>query len=100
MWTTNFRRPTRPPMTTSRSAMKTRTTAAVTAGALALALAFTSSPASAATPAPQTLDGVKKLVEARIDKRLHTLSDLKTAIGKAVHLTAGHKSTLIALVDA
>jgi hypothetical protein len=55
-------------------------------------------PAAAASPAPQTLQGVKTLVQSRIDGRLHTLTALRTAVDGATGLTGAHKSTLTTLV--
>lgn len=80
--------------------MKVRNAAALVAAPLAFSLVALGSPAGAATPAPQTLQSAKTLVDSRIDGRLHTLAALKTAIDAATHLSTGHRSTLAALIGA
>ena len=80
--------------------MKVRNAAVVVVGPLAFSLLALGAPADAATPTPQALQPVKTLVDSRIDGRLHTLGGLKTAVDAASHLSAGHRSTLAALIAA
>lgn len=79
--------------------MKVRNAAALVVGPLALTLLASGTPAGAATPAPQTLQSAKTLVDSRVDGRLHTLAALKTAVDAATHLSTGHRSTLAGLIS-
>jgi hypothetical protein len=78
--------------------MKVRTLAVVAVAPVALTL-LAAGPALAASPAPQTVQAAKTLVDSRIDGRLHTLDALKTAIAGATNLTSAHRSTLSALIS-
>jgi hypothetical protein len=78
--------------------MKVRTVTAIAVAPIALSL-LAAGPASAATPAPQTVQAAKTLVDSRIDGRLHTLDALKTAIAGAGSLSSGHRSTLSTLIS-